>query len=188
MPEPAVAAAAACCLFDTAVGRLGIAWTDDDRVQAVQLPEAEDEGTLRRMRKRCGDAPLVQPPVPVQQVIGRLQAHLEGGRDALLDVPLDDADLPDFQRRVYAAARAIPPGQVTTYGEMARGLGDPGAARAVGQALSHNPFAPLVPCHRILAAKGGSGGFSAEGGTLAKLRLLEIERAQLGEGGAGLFD
>jgi methylated-DNA-[protein]-cysteine S-methyltransferase len=70
---------------------------------------------------------------------------------------------------------------------MARDLGDAGAARAVGQALGHNPFAPLVPCHRILAAHGGSGGFSAEGGTRTKLRLLEIEGAVLGPG-PGLFD
>jgi methylated-DNA-[protein]-cysteine S-methyltransferase len=73
-----------------------------------------------------------------------------------------------------------------TYGEMAQRLGDPGAARAVGQALGHNPFAPVVPCHRILAAKGGAGGFSAAGGTRTKLRLLEIEGAQFG--GPGLFD
>ena len=182
-----MAAAAGCCLFDTAIGRIGIAWTEEGRVQAVQLPEAEDEGTLRRMRRRCGQAPVAQPPGAVQHVIARLQAHLQGERDALLDVPIADEDLPAFQRRVYAAARAIPVGRVTTYGEMARGLGEPGAARAVGQALGHNPFAPLVPCHRILAASGGSGGFSAEGGTLTKLRLLEIERAQLGDG-AGLFE
>ena len=181
-------AAAGCCLFDTAIGRLGIAWTGDGRVQAVQLPEAADDGTLRRMRRRCGDAPLAEPPASVLQVIARLQAHLQGERDALLDVQIADEDLPDFQRRVYAAARAIAPGRVTTYGDMARGLGEPGASRAVGQALGHNPFAPLVPCHRILAAKGASGGFSAEGGAKTKLRLLEIEKARLGQDGAGLFD
>jgi methylated-DNA-[protein]-cysteine S-methyltransferase len=103
-------------------------------------------------------------------------------------VPIDEEGLPAFHARVYAAARAIPPGQVTTYGEMARALGEPGAARAVGQALGHNPFAPVIPCHRILAAHGASGGFSADGGTRTKLRLLEIEKAVLGGQGPGLFD
>ena len=140
------------------------------------------------MRQRCGDAPEADPPPAVREVIARVQAWLEGGRDALLDVPLDYEGVPPFHQRVYEAARAIPPGCVKTYGELARELGDPGASRAVGQALGHNPFAPLVPCHRILAADGGSGGFSAEGGTRTKLRLLEIERAVLGSSGPGLFD
>jgi methylated-DNA-[protein]-cysteine S-methyltransferase len=183
-----MAAAAGCCLFDTAVGRCGIAWTPDGTVQAVQLPEADDTRTLARMRKRCGEAAVSLPPAGIAQVVARLQAALDGRRDALLDVPLDWEGVPPFHRRVYEAARRIAPGTVVTYGEMARGLGEPGAARAVGQALGHNPFAPLVPCHRILAAQGASGGFSAEGGALTKLRLLEIEGAVLGTQGPGLFD
>lgn len=182
-----MSAAAGCCLFDTAVGRCGIAWTAAGEVQAVQLPEADDARTLARMRRRCGDAPEAIPPQAITQVVGRLRAALAGTRDDLLDVPLDWDGVPPFHRRVYEAARRIAPGSVVTYGEMARGLGDAGAARAVGQALGHNPFAPLVPCHRILAAQGGSGGFSAEGGTRTKLRLLEIEGAVLG-GAPGLFD
>jgi methylated-DNA-[protein]-cysteine S-methyltransferase len=183
-----MAAAVGCCLFDTAIGRIGIAWTAQGALQAVQLPGPDDAGTLRRMRQRCGDAPEAAPPPAVREVIARVQAALEGGRDPLLDVPLDYDGVPEFNQRVYEAARAIPPGRVTTYGDMARGLGEPGASRAVGQALGHNPFAPVVPCHRILAAGGAGGGFSAEGGTRTKLRLLEIERAQLGQGGPGLFD
>jgi methylated-DNA-[protein]-cysteine S-methyltransferase len=179
--------AVGCCLFDTAVGRCGIAWTAQGAVQAVQLPEPDDARTLDRMRKRCGDAPQSVAPAGPAEVIARLQAALAGTRDALLDVPLDWDGVPPFHRRVYEAARRIAPGSVVTYGEMARDLGDAGAARAVGQALGHNPFAPLVPCHRILAAHGGSGGFSAEGGTRTKLKLLEIEGAVLG-GEPGLFD
>ncbi|HYF17017.1 MAG TPA: methylated-DNA--[protein]-cysteine S-methyltransferase [Ramlibacter sp.] len=182
-----MAAAAGCCLFDTAVGRIGIAWTADHRLQAVQLPEANDEGTLRRLRRRTGpEVPVLQPPEPVAAVIGRVRRALAGERDALLDVALDYEGVSDFHRRVYEAARAIPPGQVRTYGELARELGDAGASRAVGQALGHNPFAPVVPCHRIRAAQGASGGFSAEGGPRTKLRLLEIERAVFGT--PGLFD
>lgn len=183
-----MAAAAGCCLFDTAIGRIGLAWTDAGALKAVQLPEPDDAGTLQRMRRRCGDAPETEPPPPVHAVIERLRRHFAGEHDALLDVAIDYEGVPDFQRRVYEAARALAPGTVTTYGEMARGLGEPGASRAVGQALGHNPFAPVVPCHRILAAGGGSGGFSAEGGTRTKLKMLEIERARLGQGGPGLFD
>ncbi len=120
----------------------------------MQLPETTDARTLARMRRWCGPAAEADPPAGVARVIGRVQRLLEGERDAMLDVPLDYDGVPPFQRRVYELARAIPPGQVRTYGELARELGEPGAARAVGQALGANPFAPIVPCHRILAAHG----------------------------------
>lgn len=180
--------AVGCCLFDTAIGRCGIAWTDEGAVQAVQLPETTDDRTLARMRRRCGDAPQAQPPQALRPVVARVQCLLEGEHDPLHDVPLDYDGVPPFHRRVYEAARAIAPGRVKTYGELARELGEAGASRAVGQALGHNPFAPIVPCHRVLAARGASGGFSAEGGALTKLRMLEIERAVLSPQGPGLFD
>ncbi len=185
-----MAAAAGCCLVGTAIGRIGLAWTADGRIHAVQLPEADDAATLARLRRRAVAAPEAQPPPVVQAVATRLQAALAGQPDPLCDVVLDEDGIPAFARRVYAAARAIPPGQVRRYGELAAQLGAPGAARAVGQALGANPYAPLVPCHRILAAGGGAGGFSATGGTRTKLRLLQIEGARLGGAGqgAGLFD
>jgi methylated-DNA-[protein]-cysteine S-methyltransferase len=104
----------------------------------------------------------------------------------LTHLVLDMDGVPPFHQRVYALARQIPPGETLTYGELARQLGEPGAARAVGQALGHNPFAPVVPCHRVLAADGRSGGFSANGGVSTKLRMLLIERARFN--GPGLFD
>jgi methylated-DNA-[protein]-cysteine S-methyltransferase len=140
------------------------------------------------MRRRFSEPLLeAQPPAFVQAAVVRVQRLLEGARDDLCDLPLDLATVPEFHRRVYEVARAIPPGEVLTYGEVARRLGDPGASRAVGQALGANPFAPVVPCHRVLAAGGRSGGFSAEGGALTKLKMLEIEGARLG-GEPGLFD
>lgn len=185
-----MAAAAGCCLLDTAIGRIGLAWTADGRIQAVQLPEAGDAATLARLRRRAVGAPEALTPPAVQAIGQRLQAALAGRPDPLLDVVLDEEGVPAFARRVYALARAIPPGQVRRYGELAAALGAPGAARAVGQALGANPYAPLVPCHRVLAAGGGAGGFSATGGTRTKLRLLQIEGAPLGDpaGGPGLFD
>lgn len=101
-------------------------------------------------------------------------------------VPLDLSRVPPFHARVYEVARTIPPGTTLTYGEIARRLGEPGAARAVGQALGANPFAPIVPCHRVLAAGGGTGGFSADGGVATKRRLLEIEGVHLEQ--PALFD
>ncbi len=173
------------CLFDTAIGPCGIAWTQD-ALAAVQLPETTREGTRDRMLRYTGPAGESQPPPFVRAAIARIQRLLEGEHDDLADVPLDWADLPPFHRKVYEVTRAIPPGEVLTYGEVARRVGEPGAARAVGQALGHNPFAPVIPCHRVLAAGGRSGGFSAEGGAMTKLRMLEIEKARFG-GEPGLF-
>ena len=174
------------CLFDTAIGACGIAWSED-AIAGVQLPETTRDGTAQRLQRHNGPLPESPAPAWVRGAIARIQALLQGARDDLADLPLDFSGVPEFHQRVYAVARAIPPGEVLTYGEVARRLGEPGASRAVGQALGHNPFAPVVPCHRVLAAGGRSGGFSAEGGALTKLRMLEIEGARLGTG-PGLFD
>jgi methylated-DNA-[protein]-cysteine S-methyltransferase len=147
---------------------------------------ATPERLRERMRSRLA-APEGDPPAFAQRAIERVRALLDGATDDLADLPLALENVPEFNRRVYAVARAIPPGRTMTYGEVARAIGDPGASRAVGAALGANPFAPVVPCHRVLAAGGRSGGFSAEGGTDTKLRMLEIERARFGSE-PGLFD
>ncbi len=174
------------CLFDTPVGDCALAWSGD-ALQAVQLPSPKSAALRARMQRHFPGTPEATPPPWVASIIDRIRAVMAGGPDDLRDVPLALQRVPDFHRRVYELARAIPPGQTRTYGELARELGDPAAARAVGQALGQNPFAPVVPCHRILAAGGASGGFSAPGGTRTKLRLLELERARFGPQ-PGLFD
>lgn len=175
-------------LFETALGVCAIAWRAD-AIAGVLLPEEEGpDATRLRMQRDFPLAPQLPPPPWVSTVIERLQRLLEqGGQDTLEDVPLDLGPVPEFQRRVYALARTIPPGQTLTYGELAARLGEPGAARSVGQALGRNPFAPIVPCHRVLAAGGRSGGFSAGGGVATKLKMLQTEQACLGDG-PGLFD
>lgn len=178
--------APAFCVFDTAIGWCGIAWRGGMLVGA-QLPEGDEARTLDRMRRRFPDAEPARPPRPVAAIIGRLRRALEGLPDPMLDVPLDMSGIAAFHQRVYEVTRAIDPGRTLTYGEVAARMGEPGAARAVGQALGHNPFAPIVPCHRVLAARSGAGGFSAQGGVATKLRLLEIERARFGNE-PGLFD
>jgi len=179
-------AALGFCLFPTAIGEWAVVWTQD-KLAAVQLPGTSPAATRHRIARAHPDVPESTPPEFVATAMARIQGLLAGERDDLGDLPLDFGDLPGFQRQVYEVTRAIPPGEFLTYGEVARRIGDPGAARAVGQALGHNPFAPVVPCHRVLAAGGRSGGFSAEGGAATKLKMLEIERAHLG-GTPGLFD
>lgn len=175
-------------LFDTAIGAIGIAWGPGG-VVAVQLPEADAARTRARLLKGLPPLPEVDhPPAPVQAAIEGVQALLAGrSRSDLREVALDMSGLTPFQRDVYALARAIPPGETRTYGELAEALGDAGLARAVGQAMGHNPFAPIVPCHRVLAAGGRSGGFSGGSGVPTKLRMLQIERARIGNE-PGLFD
>jgi methylated-DNA-[protein]-cysteine S-methyltransferase len=169
----------ACTVFDTPIGRCGIAWGPLG-IRAFQLPEPDDAATLQRMFRRGAPLPLGAPPATVQGVIERVQALLEGQPIDLRDVLLDEDGIPDFHRRVYAITRQILAGQTRTYGDIASELGDLSLSRAVGQALGANPHAVLMPCHRVLAAGGASGGFSAGGGVSTKLRILLIERAQIG--------
>jgi methylated-DNA-[protein]-cysteine S-methyltransferase len=171
--------------FETAIGRCLVAWGDRGLV-AVQLPEADDAAMFARLRRRAAHATAAEPPPQVRQAIEAVRALLSGKRTDLSQLPLDMRGVPELHVRVYDIARRIPAGQTLTYGEIARRLGDPRLARAVGQALGRNPFAPVVPCHRVLAAHGRSGGFSAHGGVRTKLRLLAIEGATL-SGTADLF-
>ncbi len=173
-------------LFETALGDCGIAW-GAGALQGVQLPEADAAHSRARMQRRFPGVAELPPPPWVEQIQARVQALLQGQADSLLDVPLDMTGVPPFHQRVYEVARAIAPGRTLTYGEVAAALGEPGAARAVGQALGHNPFAPIVPCHRVLAAGSRGGGFSATGGVDTKLRMLLNESARFGAA-PGLFD
>jgi methylated-DNA-[protein]-cysteine S-methyltransferase len=179
--------ATAFTLFDTPVGACALVWGASGIV-GTALPEPSDAATRARVQRRFGALPEAAPPADLAAVVARIQALLHGTRDDLVDIALDLRGLTEFNRRVYAVARHIPPGQTRSYGEVATALGEaPPMARAVGQALGANPFPIIVPCHRVLAAESRPGGFSAPGGTRTKLRLLEIEGAPLG-GTPGLFD
>ncbi|MQA88534.1 MAG: methylated-DNA--[protein]-cysteine S-methyltransferase [Streptosporangiales bacterium] len=173
-------------LFDTAIGRCGIVWGGRGIV-GVQLPEGSELAARARMLRRYPGAREAPPPPDVRRALDGVVALLQGEASDLSAVALDMERVPPFHRRVYEVARTIPPGATLSYGEVARRLGDPGLARAVGQALGRNPFAIIVPCHRVLAAGGKVGGFSANGGTGTKLRLLSIEGAQTNEAPT-LFD
>lgn len=161
-------------IFETAIGACGLVWGESGIVGA-SLPERTAQATRARLRKRFPEASEALPPPTVAQAIEAVSALLAGTRTDLTAVALDLAQLPEFNRRVYAVARAIPPGETLTYGEVAVRIGEPGAAREVGTALGQNPIPIIVPCHRVLAAGGKTGGFSAPGGAETKRRMLAIE-------------
>lgn len=163
-------------IFDSPLGACGLVWGEQG-ILAVLLPE-RSEGELRhRLAQSFPGATHSEPPASVRTVAGRIVALLEGRMSDFGDVLLDMGGLSPFRRRVYEAARRIPPGKTLSYGELAARLGKPAAARAVGHALGRNPFALVVPCHRVLGRDGQLRGFSAEGGVSTKRRLLELEGA-----------
>ncbi len=172
-------------LFDTAIGTCGIVWTARG-ICGVQLPEADAAATRARLMQRYPNAREAAPTPETQHAIDGIVALTAGEPRDLADIVIDDDAISDFNRKVYKIARAIPPGQTLTYGEVAERLGDKLLARAVGQAMGENPTPIVMPCHRVLAANGKTGGFSAPGGVVTKLRLLTIEGAS--PNGPTLFD
>jgi len=165
-------------LFETAIGWVGIAWSDQGLV-GVHLPELDPETTRRDMLRRFAAAVEAPLPVELAATIAGIRALLAGEKADLSAASLDMTQVPAFHARVYEIARRIPAGETLTYGEIASQLGDPQLARDVGAALGKNPWPIIVPCHRVTAADGKLGGFSARGGEHTKRRLLAIEGAQV---------
>ncbi len=170
-------------LFATALGHCGLAWRGDELTN-VLLPAGDEAATRSLLRHLSGAEPAVEPWPPfVLQAVAAMQALVGGEAVSLTDVPLAWGRVGEFERRVYEVTQRLAPGQTSTYGEVARELGDAGAARAVGVALGRNPWPLVVPCHRVLAAGGRLGGFSAPGGVATKERLLAIEAPHARRGG-----
>jgi len=160
--------------FATPVGTCALVWGPGG-IRAILLPEATERETRDRVALDHPSAAEIEPPDRIRRIVASVVRLLETGDADLGAVPLDWDVVTPFQRRVYEAAREIPPGETCTYGELARRAGSSGGARAVGHALGRNPFVLVVPCHRVLAAHGGLGGFSAHGGIRTKRLLLDIE-------------
>ncbi len=161
-------------LFDTAIGTCGVAWSARGIVW-IQLPDASGEATMARLGRGVPDATDAKPPPSVRAAIDAMTKHLAGKTVDLGAIELDMAGVPPFFRRVYEASRKIPSGKTLSYGEIAERVDSPKSARAVGQALGKNPFAIVVPCHRVVASGNRPGGFSAPGGLETKARMLAIE-------------
>src|SRR4051794_9150362 len=176
----------AFALFDTALGLCAIVWGERG-ARAVSLVEGDAAATRGRLARRYPAATEADPPPPIAAAIAGIKANLDGQRHDFSGVEVDFGDLPSFNRAVYAVASSIPFGSTLSYGDVAQAVGEAGAAQAVGRALGQNPVPVIVPCHRVVAAGGRLGGFSAPGGADTKRRLLAIEAAKFGLG-PDLFD
>jgi methylated-DNA-[protein]-cysteine S-methyltransferase len=161
-------------IFDTAIGRCGIVWSDAGIV-AVHLPEAREIDTRRRVYQLYPEARETRPPTNTEIAIDGIVTLLRGEASDLLDVTLDTRGIHVFNQRVYELTRAIPRGETRTYGEVATRLGAPGATHSVAPAIANNPFVIIVPCHRVLEAGGYADKISPNGGTISKRHLLSIE-------------
>jgi methylated-DNA-[protein]-cysteine S-methyltransferase len=166
----------AYAIFDTAIGRCGIVWSNAG-VVAVQLPEARELETRRRIYRVHPEAREQRPTDNTALAIEGIAAFLRGDSTDLADINLDFGGVPSFNRRVYEFARTIPRGETRTYAEIAKALGATGALHSVAQAIAKNPFMIIVPCHRVLEAGNYTDRISPYGGVISKRRLLSIEGA-----------
>src|SRR4051812_8037852 len=162
-------------IFETAGGFCGVAWSDRG-ITRFQLPTRSAEATERLLLRRLpGAVPDAAPPA-VAAAVAAVKRYFAGEETDFSDVPLDLGEQDAFFAKIYEAARRVGWGRTTTYGTLAKELGaGREAARDVGEAMAKNPVALIIPCHRVLAAGGKIGGFSAPGGSAAKLRMLELE-------------
>jgi len=162
-------------IFDTQAGFCAIAWSESGIVR-FQLPDKSAAAAERHILRRLPEAQPGTPPDSVAAVIAAAQRYFAGEKIDFTEVTVDLHGQDAFFKRIYDAARRVDWGNTTTYGTLAKELGaGPEAARDVGQAMAKNPVPLIIPCHRVLAAGGKVGGFSAPGGSTAKLRMLALE-------------
>jgi methylated-DNA-[protein]-cysteine S-methyltransferase len=167
-------------VFETAGGFCGIAWSEAG-IARFQLPTKSAEATERLVLRRLPGAAPSEPTPEVAEAVHAVRRYFAGEAMDFSRFRLDLGEQDEFFRRVYAAARQVAWGSTTTYGALAKQLGaGPESARDVGQAMARNPVALIIPCHRVLAAGGRIGGFSAPGGATAKMRMLELEGIRFG--------
>lgn len=159
--------------FETAFGRSMIAWGPDG-ILGLGFPPTDDM-TADRIRRRALSAEEGDPTPQIARIVADIVALFRGEKRDLRGAKIDYRGIDDFEREVYERTRAIPPGETKTYGDIARSLGDVALSQRVGQALGRNPYPIVVPCHRVIGADGRMTGFSAPGGTNAKMRLLKLE-------------
>jgi methylated-DNA-[protein]-cysteine S-methyltransferase len=166
------------CLIDTELGTFGLGWTEKGIARAA-LPDIKP-GAVARLMAKLGQS--AAPEEEIAELVADIQAYSRGERVDFDEVPLDLGGQPEFNRKVYADILKLGWGETTTYGEIARRLGDVALSRAVGAALGANPIPLIVPCHRVLGSNGKAGGFSAPGGAGSKMKMLALERAASPEG------
>ncbi len=170
-------------IFATTIGPCGVAWNERG-VAGVQLPERDEAMTAKRLAAKAGSAGPAEPPRAIAAVIADIRRYLAGERIDFSAVPVDLDNVDPFRRKLYAALRAIDYGRTTTYGALAKALGaaEWEGARDVGEAMGRNPVPIVIPCHRVLAAGGKLGGFTAPGGIATKQKLLALEGVHFDSG------
>ncbi len=161
-------------IFDTAIGRCAIAWGEAGIV-GVQLPEAREIDTRRRLFHIYPEARETKPTQNAEAAIEGIVALLRGGAADFADVTLDMRGIHGFDQRVYQITQRLPRGETLTYTDLAARLGSPSAVRSVALALARNPFVIIIPCHRVLEAGGYADRMSPHAGLISKRRLLSIE-------------
>lgn len=162
-------------VFETVSGFCGIAWSDNG-ITRFQLPTGDADATRRLLLRRVSGAKVAEPTPEIASVIDAVRRYFEGREIDFSDLKLDLDGQDDLSKQIYALVRRLPWGQTTTYGALAKEIdADPRLARNVGQAMARNPIPLIIPCHRVLAAGGKVGGFSAPGGAASKVRMLELE-------------
>lgn len=167
-------------VFETAMGFCAIAWSDAG-VARFQLPTKGAEAADRLMRRRALGAEAGAPPGEVAAVVEAAKRYFAGKEMDFSQVRLDLAGEDAFFAQIYAALRRVGWGRTTTYGALAKEVrAGREAARDVGEAMARNPAPLIIPCHRVLAAGGRIGGFSAPGGSKTKARMLELEGVRVG--------
>jgi methylated-DNA-[protein]-cysteine S-methyltransferase len=168
-------------VFDTAIGPCGVAWNARG-LTAVQLPDNDFATTERRLAAKAASAGAAAPPASVAAVIADIRRYLAGEPVDYSAVTIDLSGVDPFRQKLYEAMRSLAWGETTTYGDLARRLGatDWEGAREVGEAMGRNPVPVVIPCHRVLAAGGKLGGFSAPGGATTKAKLLALEGVHIG--------
>jgi methylated-DNA-[protein]-cysteine S-methyltransferase len=155
---------------DTDLGSMGIGWTERGLAR-LSLPGGDLVDRVTRWGRQG------EPEAGIRAIMEWIAAYAAGQEVEFAEFELDIAVVPEFHRRVYDDIRQLKWGQTTTYGEIARRLGDVQLSRAVGQAMAANPIPLVVPCHRVLGSGGKSGGFSAPGGVATKMKMLAMEQA-----------
>ena len=165
-------------LFETKLGFAGIAWSDDGIVR-FRLPDPDRASAARQF---AGNAESQSPPPHVAAVIDEAERYFSGARVDFASVALDLNGIDLFRRTIYDALRTVSFGETVTYGELAKraGIDAPQAAQDVGVAMARNPVPLIIPCHRVLAAGGKLGGFSAPGRTDTKEKMLALEGVFIG--------
>lgn len=164
-------------IFETEIGWAGVAWAERGLIGAY-LPEPDPETVRQSFTAKFPGAIETSPPPQIARVVEQIIALMRGDKVDMSDAPLDWGRVPEFNAKVYEITRNIPPGETLTYGQIAIQLGDRLLAQQVGGALGRNPWPIIVPCHRVTAANGKTGGFTARGGVDTKMKLLAIEGAK----------